>query len=50
MIVFLSAEPIQGITEKETLEHIRKEIRRITNQHLGEPFVKRVLLEKFAVQ
>lgn len=50
MILFLSGEPIDKLNEKQTLDRIRAEIRKIANGHLGEPFVRRVLLDKLAVQ
>lgn len=50
MIVFLSNEPIEKINQKQTHDRIRSEIRKIVNERLDEPFVRRVLLDKFALQ
>ena len=49
MILLLSEQSIEKVNEKETLDRIRTEVRKITNTHLGQAFVKRVLLDKLAV-
>jgi len=50
MLLFLSEQSIEKLNEKETLERIRTEVRKIANQHLDRPFVKRVFLDDMAVQ
>ena len=49
MILFLSEQSIEKINDKETLDRIRTEVRKIANNRLGQAFVKRVFLKELAV-